>query len=97
MERGVSVILTLLLLSGLGQIQTQMQHDEAMEPGGKGAPLVESVVERIQASCIFSDDKLMLRRIGFVESEDGHNPDTYRDGYHGGIWQVSDVILHANQ
>ena len=75
----------LLGLTGL----VSANYDEAMVPGGRGSGMVESVSERIEASCIFPDDKLMLRRISYVESQDGLEADTYRDSYHGGIWQVS--------
>ena len=50
--------------------------------------MVEAVVDRIEASCIFSDDKQYMRRLAYVESSDGTHPKTYRDGYDGGIWQV---------
>lgn len=82
----------LVALLGLtGTIQAT--HDEGLIPEGYGAPLVESIVERIQASCVFPEDKLLLRRIAFVESQDGHDSNTYRDGYHGGIWQVKKDII----
>ena len=63
-------------------------RDETRTPGAVGSAIVESVVDQVQASCIFSDDKLFGRRLAYVESGDGKHPDTYRDGYHGGIWQV---------
>ena len=29
-----------------------------------------------------------LRRVAYVETKFGMDEDTFRDGYHGGIWQV---------
>ena len=58
------------------------------QAGSSGNEVVEAVVDRITSSCIFPDDKEYLRRLAYVESTDGSQPDTYRSGYHGGIWQV---------
>ena len=54
-----------------------------------GPEVVEAVVNIIRESCLFADDKRFLRRLAYVESEDGMLPKTYRTGYNGGIWQVS--------
>ena len=58
-------------------------------PGGSGADVVEEVVDMIKASRIFPDDKKFLCRVAWVESKYGTDRNTYRKGYHGGIWQVS--------
>ena len=63
-------------------------HDATMEPGNSGHDVVEMTVDRILSSCIFPDDKGFLRRLAYVESSDGMHPGTYREDYHGGIWQV---------
>ena len=60
----------------------------AYTPKGKGASVVEDVVDEINESGIFPDDHEFLSRIAFVESKYGEAPGTYRSGYHGGIWQV---------
>ena len=57
-------------------------------PNANGAEVVEAVVNIIRESCLFADDKRFLRRLAYVESEDGLAPKTYRVGYNGGIWQV---------
>ena len=44
----------------------------------------------------FSEDKLFLRRLAYVESSDGSNPDTFRSGYHGGIWQVTLLTMMSS-
>ena len=87
----IFALVALLGLTGL----VSANHDEAMVPGGSGDDMVESICERIEASCIFPDDKLMLRRISYVESQDGLEADTYRDSYHGGIWQVRKFQFNA--
>ena len=63
-------------------------HDGTVAAGAAGKDVVESTVDRILASCIFPEDKLFLRRLAYVESNDGMNPKTYRPDYSGGIWQV---------
>ena len=46
---------------------------------------------------MFGDDRQFLRRIAFVESTDGTDSDTFRQGYHGGIWQVDEDIFEITQ
>jgi len=86
-------LLLFVVVAGLIQLGSALT-DGGLEPGGSGSALVESVTERIQASCIFADDKYLLRRTAYVESADGTDPDTYRDGYHGGIWKVINANHH---
>lgn len=55
-------------------------------PKAKGADVVEAVISKIDASCIFPDFKLFLRRLAYVESKDGNSL-----GFlvpRGGIWKV---------
>ena len=35
----------------------------------------------------------MLRRIAYVETRDGSDPDTYSEGNNGGIWAVSETAF----
>lgn len=101
----LAAFLAWLLASQLGAIQAQgARKDLTKEPNALGAAVVRAVVNLIQNSEIFPDDKQLLRRIAFVESTDGNDPNTYRDGYYGGIWQVDragfedtkDVTSHPN-
>ena len=82
----LSMTMTLLLMT-----YCAAQHDDTLTPGASGHEVVESTLTKIESACIFPDDKLLLRRMAYVESSDGEHPETYRDGYHGGIWQVSAV------
>ena len=54
----------------------------------RGTEVVEAVEEKIQNSGIFPEDHEFFRRVAFVETADGSDFSTYREGYHGGIWQV---------
>ena len=60
-------------------------YDGTIQPLANGASVVETTCLRIESSCIFQEDKLLLRRMAFVESMDGNDPKTFRDGYYGGI------------
>ena len=56
-----------------------------------GSDVVEAVVDLIRQSCIFADDRLLLRRIAKVETNDGTSPYTFEHNkakFYGGIWQV---------
>jgi hypothetical protein len=62
--------------------------DETLEEKTKGFDVVEAVVRKITRSGIFPSDTRFTRRVAFVETFDGEDSKTYRDGYFGGIWQV---------
>ena len=85
-------MLRVLYLAGLLGL-TLARNDQTVTPEANGPEVVEMTVDRIEAACIFSEDKLLLRRLAYVESNDGKHPDTFRDGYHGGIWQVRNKRL----
>jgi len=80
-------MITLLLLFLL-ILCIQGQKDKTKQPNVFGASVVQATVDRIKDNCIFPNDFLFLRRLAVVESKDGKDSDTYRPGYHGGIWQV---------
>jgi len=70
-----------------------VSKDETLVSGASGRDVVEAVTARLDASCIFPDDKLFFRRLANVESTDGIDSSTFRSGYYGGIWQVR--IYHS--
>jgi hypothetical protein len=80
-----SILLATLIAS---QVIAEEQ-DQTLKPGASGSKVVETVINRIEAACIFSEDKLFTRRLAFVESHDGQDPETYKKGYNGGIWKVN--------
>jgi len=58
----------------------------------KGADVVEAVIDILDQSCMFDNDRQMLRRIAKVETDDGEASDTFvvdDADYFGGIWRVS--------
>lgn len=62
--------------------------DMTFQIGATGPDVVQAVVDKIKDNCIYSNDRLFLRRLAYVESHDGLDKDTFRGGYYGGIWQV---------
>ena len=64
--------------------------DDIMEVNANGSAVVLFTIARIQLSGAFGSDNEMLRRIAFVQTRDGSHPDTFREGYNGGIWDVNE-------
>ena len=85
------VAAVLLLLCGVCTSLSAGQVDQTLIAETSGEAVVEAVVGKIHLSGIFADDNSFLRRIAYVESKDGTAGDTYRVGYHGGIWQVDQL------
>ena len=51
-----------------------------------GTDVVLATVSRLESAQIFASDNRLLRRIAFVETDDGLQPETSLD--QGGIWRV---------
>ena len=85
----VLLILALgLALTAAERITQSSGNDDTMVPGKVGADVVERTLEVMRTACVFEDDKLFMRRLAYAESFDGAKSGTFKDGYHGGIWQV---------
>ena len=69
--------------------------ERILTPGEKGEDVVNEVIDQFQP--IFGDDKEFMARVACVESNNGLNPNTYRDNYHGGIWQVDMIAFMDTQ
>ena len=74
------------------------QTDDTREPEASGEAVVEATVNLIgyylqESTTSLPDDKELLRRIALVETRYGTDNDTYRDNYHGGIWQVDEDMF----
>ena len=82
-----------ILLQGL----TSGQVDRTREPEAAGIDVVFASVSRIQESGIFPDNKRFLRRLAYVETRDGVDINTFRDGYFGGIWQVDEAVYNVTR
>ncbi|XP_060078237.1 uncharacterized protein LOC132557733 [Ylistrum balloti] len=67
------------------------QSDLTMQERTFGSAVVQAVTDRIRDSCIYSDDRLFIRRLAIVQSDDGEMSTTYRPGYNGGIWQIDEA------
>ena len=94
---GTSEVQQLLCVLLCACIVSCKAEDDTIRPGANGSDVVHAVVERIEDSNIFPSDNQFLGRIAYVESKDGTDGATYRDGYHGGIWQVDEVGFRATQ
>lgn len=64
---------------------------EALEPRTSGEDVVRNVNENIRNTNIFPDDHGFMDNLACTESNFGTHPDTYRDGYHGGVFQVDEI------
>ncbi len=85
----------ILLLSLIFAVFTQdltngQVVDQTRLPEAAGTDVVFSTVFLIQDTGIFPVDNRFLRRLAYVESRDGVDINTFRDGYFGGIWQVDE-------
>ena len=66
-------------------------NEAVLKNGAKGTAVTLLSVAHIQQAAIFPDDNEMLRRIAYVETRDGSDPDRYN---HGGIWAVSEAAFN---
>ena len=63
--------------------------DQTLVPGTNGSAVVDVCIAKV-SDVFVDDDQLMLRRIAYVETGYGNDPDTYSDiSNDGGIWQLS--------
>ena len=92
----LSAALILHLCICLLEVKAQ-GRDQTRIPRSNGSSVVQATVALIRGSGIFPNDHQLLRRIAWVESKDGNHPDTYRQGYHGGIWQVDLIGFQDTQ
>lgn len=91
-----SSLLTLVLLLHVFQVCIEQgTADRTLQSEASGADVVRAVVKKVQS--VFGDDHQFLRRVAFVESKDGRDRNTYRPGYHGGIWQVDEIGFDSTQ
>ena len=91
------LIKAIIFLNLIDLLLCQIITDLTVLEGSNGTDVVLATISRIQNSSVFSDDNGFLRRVAFVESRDGTDPDTFREGYNGGIWQVDEIILRQTQ
>ena len=77
-------------------------RDLTLEPDTSGSDVVRAAIAKVLTASrdqtrIFGNrlNYWLLRRIAYVESEDGTAENTYNDAsYHGGIWRVSEEVFN---
>ena len=72
-------------------------QDLTTQEGTNGSAVVSACLSRLRDSAIFTSDNEMMRRIAYVETDDGNDPDTYRANYHGGIWALDEDLFDETQ
>ena len=87
----------LVLAVTLAIISTTTAVDLTREPGTNGRDVVQACIAIITQPRIFSEDQQLLRRIAYVETRDGTDPDTYAGNNDGGIWQLSEMKYLATK
>ena len=88
------ICINLVFYRDTAYAQDHSAIDRTIEPEVRGSEVVETVVSRIERSAIFENDYGYIRRIAWVETRDGlSRTATFRNGYHGGLWQVDEVVF----
>jgi len=85
-------MIVLLVLALFGVVDGSV--DLTVTEKATGRAVVDAVVDIITQSCVFDNDRLMLRRIAYAETRDGEASYTFTRG--GGIWQVCDIGQTGN-
>ncbi|KAL9657932.1 hypothetical protein ABK040_015987 [Willaertia magna] len=64
-----------------------------------GEQVVDSALDILQNKLqwLNSNTRLFMKRVALVESHYGNDPNTYRSGYYGGIWQVDNISFQDTQ
>ncbi|XP_076436105.1 uncharacterized protein LOC143275716 [Babylonia areolata] len=77
---------------------TTLPSSMVTAPRVGGTSVTEAVVDLISHSCIFDEDNLFLRRLAYLETNDGTAARTYgQSGYYGGIWRVDEAMFKSTQ
>ena len=83
----LSNLVALFLLCGCVSVSGNSQTETT---NARGKAVVDAVLRRFKTSNYETDPVVLqfLCRIACVESNFGNDPNTFRAGYYGGIWQV---------
>ena len=87
----ITVIKIIIIIRLLNVSKAQTDMTRVSEASGTN--VVSATVALIQQSGIFPYDNRIIRRLAYVESRDGEDPETFRSGYNGGIWQVDERVF----
>ena len=66
--------------------------DLTVEAGATGTDVVLATISRLESASIFPSDRRLLRRIAYVETDDGRSSPS-----HGGIWSVNHALFQATK
>ena len=72
-------------------------QDLTIQEGANGSSVATACLSRLRDSAIFTSDNEIMRRIAYVETNDGNDPETYRANYHGGVWAVDEDLFDETQ
>lgn len=95
MRKGLALLCFPFLVLCLFQLAAAQGVDRTLEPESSGTDVVRAVVNKIEN--VYGNDNQFLRRVAYVESKDGNDRNTYRENYHGGIWQVDQIAFRSTQ
>ena len=98
-----AVLVVLFFVSCLSVGVYAQANDLTLEPDTSGSDVVRAAVAKVLTASrnqtrIFGNrlNYWLLRRIAYVETEDGTAESTYSDAnYHGGIWRVSEEVFNG--
>ena len=82
----ILALLAILLPSTLAVV------DLTLEAGATGTDVVLATISRLESADIFPSDRRLLRRIAYVETDDGQSSHS-----HGGIWSVDQALFQATK
>ena len=91
----MNFILKAVSLMLLMNLEFSMAQSDIYTPGASGSKIVNDAVSKVESTLGVTNK--LLQRTAFVESKNGKDPNTYRDGYHGGIWQVDRIGFEDTQ
>ena len=93
----LATIVTIAVTVHVAAATCSASVDLTLVPGTNGSAVVDICITRISA-VFTTDDQQMLRRITYVETRYGNNPNTYSDANNdGGIWQLSESKYDATK
>ena len=91
----MSFILKAVSLMLLMKLEFSVAQSDVCTPGASGSKIVKDTVSKVEST--LGGTNMLLERTAFVESKNGEDLNTYRDGYHGGIWQVDRIGFEDTQ
>ena len=91
----MSLILKAVSLMLLMKLEFSTTQSDIYTSGASGSKIVKDAVSKVEST--LGGTNQFLKRIAYVESKNGQDPNTYRDGYHGGIWQVDQIGFEDTQ